>query len=1154
MRITRLDLLRYGKFTDKSVALPHSDKDFHLIVGPNEAGKSTIRNAIQELLFGIETRSSYNFLHPHSDMRIGALIEHGGDKLDFIRTKARTKTLQTVAGLPLQDNALTPFLGQVDRDFFDQMFGLNYDRLVEGGQAILSASNDVGQILFQAAAGIASLGDVRDKLEDEADKLWSKRKSNEREYYIASNELEQAENALKQATVRTKDWQEARTKVDQIRDDLKLAREQYRAMEQERIQLERVRRVAPMLTTLSELELQLTALGEVASLPENAAEQLASAENEIAIATQSFKIFGKQVSELQDKIKRLQPSESVLGREADIQALSEMRLQLRNHETDIGKREEEIRVLWQTVEESMRQLSWPVETEDAVAQRLPGSLVRSEIDNLIRRYESLSQALATAEESLRSKADDAKLIAQEIASLPVTEIPLTLSGALATARSLGDVEAKQSQIEVQIAKLTRELEHAAIELGEWNAGASQFRNLLPPTQDEINELIKQRSELASAVSASKERLNEVCAEIKSLELEISQYKSKHHPVTLADVQDIRASRNLTWQSIKAGNVTLKDAAIGFENEIAESDSLSDKRHDKATEESELQSRIDQLQKLQLQQKNFESRVQDNALLLTNFDQRWDSRINDAGLPAMPLLQVNGWRAVRERVLATTDTLLEAQSSLESLNKSVTQLRDSLVESLSVIKPESSSLNLSALMLLAEDVITTANSAQARRETLVTQKGRAEAAISDLKSKVDQAKLAIETWRVDLQKNLAISHLPIDANIGTIKGALALFENMSYQLQKIRDIRSTRIDMMQRDLTNFKVTAKSLANDLAPEIAKESENQIALLLTSLLTNELAASQELSRLNAELERATEQFHAENARIAKANASIEPLIRLSAAADYDGLHTAIEKSDHLRTLAAAINQNSHQLLHTGDGLDRSALKAEFETVDVNMISVRLSEIKFETDAVVNQQNQLSGELTAAEAVLSKISGQDEAARAESQRQEALARMSNAAERYIKVYTASKLLRWSIERFRESKQGPMLVRAGSIFDGLTRGGFNRLVVDYESEPFKLSGQRATGGLVSIEGMSEGTRDQLFLALRLAALELHLEQAVPLPFIADDLFINYDDGRAKAGLEALAKLSEMTQVIFLSHHEHLVPVAQSVFGDGLNVIDLSNT
>ena len=88
---------------------------------------------------------------------------------------------------------------------------------------------------------------------------------------------------------------------------------------------------------------------------------------------------------------------------------------------------------------------------------------------------------------------------------------------------------------------------------------------------------------------------------------------------------------------------------------------------------------------------------------------------------------------------------------------------------------------------------------------------------------------------------------------------------------------------------------------------------------------------------------------------------------------------------------------------------------------------------------------------------------------------------------------------------------------------------------------------------MSEGTRDQLYLALRLAALELHLQQTIPLPFIADDLFINYDDGRAKAGLQALAQLSESTQDIFLTHHEHLVPVAQSVFGDGMNVVNLGS-
>ena len=86
---------------------------------------------------------------------------------------------------------------------------------------------------------------------------------------------------------------------------------------------------------------------------------------------------------------------------------------------------------------------------------------------------------------------------------------------------------------------------------------------------------------------------------------------------------------------------------------------------------------------------------------------------------------------------------------------------------------------------------------------------------------------------------------------------------------------------------------------------------------------------------------------------------------------------------------------------------------------------------------------------------------------------------------------------------------------------------------------------------MSDGTRDQLYLSLRLAALELHLEQAMPLPFIDDDLFINYDDARSKAGLEALATLSEQTQVIFLSHHDHLVPIAQEILGKQINVVVL---
>jgi uncharacterized protein YhaN len=101
------------------------------------------------------------------------------------------------------------------------------------------------------------------------------------------------------------------------------------------------------------------------------------------------------------------------------------------------------------------------------------------------------------------------------------------------------------------------------------------------------------------------------------------------------------------------------------------------------------------------------------------------------------------------------------------------------------------------------------------------------------------------------------------------------------------------------------------------------------------------------------------------------------------------------------------------------------------------------------------------------------------------------------------------------------------------------------------LQGLRPSGELVGIAGMSDGTRDQLYLALRLAALELHVGQATPLPFIADDLFINYDDARSEAGLEALKGLSEQIQIIFLTHHAHLVPSVQRVFGKQTNIVRL---
>ena len=82
----------------------------------------------------------------------------------------------------------------------------------------------------------------------------------------------------------------------------------------------------------------------------------------------------------------------------------------------------------------------------------------------------------------------------------------------------------------------------------------------------------------------------------------------------------------------------------------------------------------------------------------------------------------------------------------------------------------------------------------------------------------------------------------------------------------------------------------------------------------------------------------------------------------------------------------------------------------------------------------------------------------------------------------------------------------------------------------------------VSVDGMSDGTRDQLFLALRLATIERQRDQQDPLPFVVDDILVGFDDERSKACLEVLAEFAQKTQVLVFTHHS-MVAQAAHVLG-----------
>ena len=78
-------------------------------------------------------------------------------------------------GNELPDNALIPFLGSVDQEYFSTMFGLGTRELREGAEQLLRGKGDIGNALFSASMGGTPVQLVLAALTEESERLFKGR-------------------------------------------------------------------------------------------------------------------------------------------------------------------------------------------------------------------------------------------------------------------------------------------------------------------------------------------------------------------------------------------------------------------------------------------------------------------------------------------------------------------------------------------------------------------------------------------------------------------------------------------------------------------------------------------------------------------------------------------------------------------------------------------------------------------------------------------------------------------------------------------------------------------------------------------------------------------------------------------------------------------
>ena len=1181
MRIRELRLLRYGKFTDRLLALPHAPQDIHLVVGANEAGKSTMRRALSDWLFGFPMRSTgMDFLHPMQDLRLGGIIEDntasrgepssgqdtatGGTKekgpsdgqirsLNFERRKGQKNTLRTSADEPLPDSTLHEWLGSLQAEEFRRMYALDHATLVEGSESILQASDDIGRMLFQAAAGIEHLGDALKTLQQEADSLWAPRKSGNRVFYQQQDAYEDARRTLGQAQLRTRDWKESHDALMDVQHQLEEARSKHAEIQQHIHRLERIRRVQPLLRdaeAVRQRQEALQASGMPPLLPDNARQIFEQASQQGAKVQANMAYLQAELNELDQALAAVTLDTPVLARADEITRLDEARVQCHDHPARLQRHQDKLQTLQARVKALAAELGWPAEDEAAVARRLPAPAWCERMAQLIRRHQALRPAVEKARHERDAQAQNLSQWQAQLQSLASDGIDPALSDLLEQARRLGDPDAQSEALASERQRLDAALEATLAGMGPWRQPIDRLQAMLVPQASQVDALRVQQHDDGRALQARQEALQKKIQDIQQQEQALLLLVRHHQPVSREDVAQARRQRDDDWQAIKADPATLPARAGAFEARIHEADALADARLERAQHEADRQSYANQLEKLKLERTGIESDIQAIETRMARRLADWQAQAVACGLPDLPLDAAPTWLKRHQDALESLARRQTAENQLQALHQRVEALRQALTDRLAL----PATTRLDDGLRQARERLETAQRIAGQRSTLEIQIQDAQRRLVPLQTALTQAESQWQEWQQAWQAALAEAGHEDTLPVDQLETRLAQMQDIQTLLAQMDSLRADEIEPLQNALDSWMRHARTLADQLMPDApADMSVQDMALTLAGRLKAARQDEAEHHRLQQQQARDRQALEAARQQQIQVDALLQPLRVAAGIDDMALLGPAIARSEERRQIEHEIRRIETALREAGDGQPIESLRTEAASIEPDQLQVELNRLGTEAGQVVEDISRLGARHGQLKAAFDALNGSDAAARAAARQQEAAAGMAEAAERYLRLKTAARLLQWSMERFRQTRQGPMLARASEIFQALTLGSFSRLLVDADSHDSpRLMSIRTDGNKpVEVPGLSEGTRDQLYLALRLAALDQQASQGSRMPLIADDLFINFDDRRTAAGLQVLGDVSRRMQVILLTHHDHLVPLARQVLGDELNVIEL---
>lgn len=1133
MRLNRLDLTRYGRFTDQTLPFPPpqpGNPDLHVIYGPNEAGKSTFLQGWLDLLFQIPSQSGMSFLHPYNSMLLGAELEIDGQIHKVSRVKKRDHSLLDAHGTPIGEALIHGGLRGLNRSSYAAMFSLNRQTLDEGGESILASKGDLGELLFQASAGLTDLATQLSAMHTETE-VFLRDRSKKGRLHDLKAEFDELGKQIKDLDTAAADFARLSRDRDQAHAAWQQARKDAEKAQTSVIETERLSAALPIARKLERLDRKIADFGDLPTPPAGWLDEMPNLDR---TETSTSLLLGKAqeaVAELTEALGNAPPDHAILQLRDDIAAADSVKSAYDTALVDMPKRRKELEAENRSLQDSLSRLGQPNAKPE---QLLPEISVPARLRSLVEQHSGIETGMVNA----RNEVEKARLAAEN-ASLHLNDAggsaadPGGLSGLVQSLRSSAPDEAME-RAQRRLAEAKAQLKTSKAGLSPWTGDDTALATLQLPDSGTLDQLSSDIDEASNNAELASERLTEADETLTRLNCRNAALGGAT-PATIKDVADARAHRETEWRRHRTD---LSDTtADQFESAMRMDDQITANLADQRTQvakaaeaELALTEARQLLEKAKTRRNEVAARQLSLAALL--------SHLITTTSPSLPSdMGLNTFRRWLTRLSPALDALSQYNSAAQDLHlcqTAVTKAQKDLITTLAQAGRDlPTDASLTVLLETAQSLLNRTAEIATLRDT----DAKARQEVQQRKRAMDQAEARKTAWQKDWAAACTDTWMAnTPPGVAEMSAILEELDRLRLHQDRATDL-THRISAMQSNLNRFEQAVSSIAEKTGTP-TKPPTLTIWSDLTQRQRHADARETKRSDLQTRLTKA-EQHLADTGQKAEIHQTrVAEFIRFFAVTSWQDAREALTRAGALAALQATRLSDADDLcarMHSGS---IGQARAQLAEVDEDALTARAAGLHHDLETLLTTQAEAHTAFQNARNAVEQVGGDDAVARLNAKRQTLLLEMEDGARQHLRRRLGLLAVDTALRRYRDTHRSGMLKSASEAFRIMSRDQYSGLATRPDGKREILVALTAEGGSKEPDQLSEGTRAQLYLALRIAGYDEFVRNNGPVPFIADDIMESFDDDRTDQAFGLLARMSGSGQVIYLTHHAHVCDIA----------------